>query len=163
VAGGKIVLREHDGWVPKHGHARAIRVSATLAAWFQTHRIWVEGRIGRPVGPDDPVCPFLSKRDTRRHGGFWDAENLGNELARLFDATGVSRHNHTAHRLRDSFASLAASSGKSVRAIQELLGHEALATTENYLRSLGSDHQDVVDAVGQRLAENVLGADEVRP
>ena len=48
------------------------------------------------------------------------------------------------HVLRHTFATDALRAGASLRAVQRLLGHSNIATTERYLHTLKSDLDDAV-------------------
>lgn len=71
---------------------------------------------------------FLSRRGRRL-----DAMSLARLLRELARAAGLARR-LTPHGLRRSFATHLLRGGASLRAIQLLLGHEALSTTAFYLR-----------------------------
>ncbi|MDR0937269.1 MAG: tyrosine-type recombinase/integrase [Oscillospiraceae bacterium] len=61
----------------------------------------------------------------------------------LGDAT---LHGYSAHKLRHTCATLMVGNGVDIKAIQQLLGHEHLGTTEVYLHISGPDMRLAVDA-----------------
>ena len=69
---------------------------------------------------------FLSQRGTRI-----SARSVQQRLRKLADDTGLGRHVHP-HMLRHSFASHLLESSGDLRAVQELLGHSDIATTQIY-------------------------------
>lgn len=71
--------------------------------------------------------------------GFAGIERMGKRLARLIPGK------WTAHSLRHAFASNVYRSSKDIRAVQQLLGHASIATTEIYTRV---DEDDLRAAVG---------------
>ncbi|ABI55420.1 tyrosine recombinase XerC [Alkalilimnicola ehrlichii MLHE-1] len=98
--------------VPVGGKARE-----ALQAWLAV----------RPAlaGADEPAV-FVSQR-----GGRLSARSVQARLARLATLSGVGRPVHP-HMLRHSFASHLLESSGDLRAVQELLGHADIATTQVY-------------------------------
>lgn len=93
-----------------------------LGAWAD---VWesVRERHARS-GDDDPV--FLNHR-----GGRLSARSVRRVLDRYVVATNLSDDHHP-HTLRHTFATHLLEGGADLRAIQELLGHSSLATTQKY-------------------------------
>jgi integrase/recombinase XerC len=77
--------------------------------------------------PHEPAL-FVSRRGTRLGAG-----QLRSRLKQLAIAAGVPTHVHP-HMLRHSFASHLLQSSGDLRAVQELLGHANIATTQVYTR-----------------------------
>ncbi|APE30971.1 tyrosine recombinase XerC [Halomonas aestuarii] len=80
----------------------------------------------------------LAERDTKAlfvgvRGGRLGHRAIQLRLAQLAKARGLAEHLHP-HRLRHSFASHLLESSQDLRAVQELLGHADLATTQVYTR-----------------------------
>lgn len=93
------------------------RARAALAAW-QVLR-------GQLAGEDEPAL-FVSRRGTRLgHRAIQD--RLGRHALRA----GLPRHVHP-HMLRHSFASHVLQSSGDLRAVQEMLGHASIASTQVY-------------------------------
>ena len=81
----------------------------------------------RPAPPtDDAGAVFLSRRGTRL-----TTRALERGVAKAALAAGGRRHT-TPHTLRHSFATHLLDRGADLRAVQELLGHEHLVTTQIY-------------------------------
>ncbi len=91
--------------------------------------------LGRPkLGRfQDENAMFLNAR-----GGRISRQGLWMQLKKIALAAGVTRH-VTPHMLRHSFASHLLNGGASLRHVQELLGHENIATTQIYTH-LTSEH-----------------------
>ncbi|SFH60873.1 tyrosine recombinase XerC [Modicisalibacter xianhensis] len=87
---------------------------------------WLEVR-GELAGPEEPAL-FVGQRG-RRLGH----RAIQQRLAGCAIARGLPEHLHP-HRLRHSFASHLLESSQDLRAVQELLGHANLATTQVYTR-----------------------------
>jgi len=92
----------------------------------------------------DEDAMFLSSRGRPfTRGGFWGRFK---EYARLADLPGDT----SPHTLRHSFATHMLSGGADLRAIQEMLGHSALSTTEIYTHLSTEDLRAVYDKTHPR-------------
>ena len=89
---------------------------------------------GRPalVTSDSPPALLLSSRGNRL-----DTSGVSRALHRRLQAVGLDEHGP--HALRHAYATHMLEGGGDLRAIQELLGHASLATTEVYTH-LGLPH-----------------------
>jgi len=89
-------------------------------------RAWLELR-GQIAAADEPAL-FVSRRGTRL-----TASQLRSRLKSLALQAGLPTHVHP-HMLRHSFASHLLQSSGDLRAVQELLGHANISTTQVYTR-----------------------------
>lgn len=96
------------------------------AAALTALRQWLAVR-EQLVPPDSPAL-FLSRLGRRL-----TAMQLRNRLKQLAQAAGLPTHVHP-HMLRHSFASHLLQSSGDLRAVQELLGHAHISTTQVYTR-----------------------------
>ena len=81
----------------------------------------------RPISGRDQNALFLSSRDQRISRSTVHAL-VKKHLARA----GLDSTQYSAHKLRHTAATLMLGSGVDVKAVQEVLGHEHLNTTEIY-------------------------------
>ncbi|MDN6297236.1 MAG: tyrosine recombinase XerC [Halomonas sp.] len=95
------------------------RAAAALAEWRKVR----EGL----AGEDEPAL-FVGRRGVRL-----GHRAIQKRLARMALERGLPEHLHP-HRLRHSFASHLLESSQDLRAVQELLGHANLSTTQVYTR-----------------------------
>jgi integrase/recombinase XerC len=107
----------------KGGKRRIVPVgraaAAALGQWLA-----VRGELAR----EDEAAMFVSQRGTRL-----SASQVRARLSRLAREAGLPTHVHP-HMLRHSFASHLLQSSGDLRAVQELLGHANIATTQIYTK-----------------------------
>ncbi len=105
---------------------------------------------------DEPL--FLNRRGRvgRKSGAGISARSVARMLAEaLAGSTGTRRH-LSPHGMRHSFATHLLESGADLRAIQEMLGHASLSTTQRYARV------DVSHLVGTYEKAHPLAAEKTR-
>ncbi len=107
----------------KGGKVRLVPVGAPAV---EALRIWLKARAGRVDATARAL--FVSSRGTRI-----SARSVQLRLAKLAQALGLGVHVHP-HVLRHSMASHVLQSSGDLRAVQELLGHASIATTQIYTR-----------------------------
>lgn len=108
-------------WVlGKGSKERRVPIGRTAVSWIQQ---WLPQRI--TFNPQDDAL-FLSSRGSRI-----SARNVQKRFAEWGIKQGLSSHIHP-HKLRHSFATHLLESSGDLRAVQELLGHANLSTTQIY-------------------------------
>jgi len=128
--------------VTKSGQARVVPLPAAVVDAVASLQTSWEAVYGRRPGEDDPV--FLSAI-----GRPYAATQNASHILRIFHAAreraGIPLVDSTGrqvdlHALRMSYASHAAEAGASPRAIQRLLGHASIVTTEQHYLRDGVEH-----------------------
>ena len=127
----KIYLHEHymliDG---KGSKQRLVPLSPVAEEWFG---YWLQERATWPYKPEYKDYAFVN-----RYGRPLTRAMVFTIVRRLCEAAGIPK-TVSPHTLRHSFATHLLQNGADLRIIQQLLGHEDLATTEIYT------HLDVQD------------------
>ena len=127
----KIYLHEHymliDG---KGSKQRLVPLSPVAEEWFG---YWLQKRATWPYKPEYKDYAFVN-----RYGRPLTRAMVFTIVRRLCEAAGIQK-TVSPHTLRHSFATHLLQNGADLRIIQQLLGHEDLATTEIYT------HLDVQD------------------
>ena len=105
---------------------------------------------------DDDLAPMLRNRylfPSRGAEGHLTRQRLGQELKELAIETGLDPERVSPHVLRHAFASHLLDRGADLRAVQQLLGHADISTTQIYthvleerLRQLVRDHHPLANA-----------------
>ncbi|MBK0096893.1 tyrosine recombinase XerC [Erwinia sp. S63] len=106
--------------VGKGSKERRVPIGGTAVTWLQH---WLPLRVS--FAPQDDAM-FVSSRGTRI-----SARNVQKRFAEWGIKQGVANHIHP-HKLRHSFATHLLESSGDLRAVQELLGHANLSTTQIY-------------------------------
>ena len=124
----KIYLSEHymliDG---KGSKQRLVPLSPVAEEWFG---YWLQERATWPYKPEYKDYAFVN-----RYGRPLTRAMVFTIVRRLCEAAGITK-TVSPHTLRHSFATHLLQNGADLRIIQQLLGHEDLATTEIYTRSI---------------------------
>ncbi len=111
----------------KGGKRRSVPLGGAAEAAL---RQWLQLRALTPQGPDADAARALF---TGRHGTRLTAASVQHRLKRRSLLAGLSAPVHP-HMLRHSFASHLLQSSGDLRAVQELLGHANIGTTQVYTR-----------------------------
>ena len=132
----KIYLDEHYMLIEGKGSKqRLVPISPVAEEWFG---YWMQERSTWPVKPEAKDIAFVNRygRPLTRAMVFTIVRNLCAEA-------GITK-TVSPHTLRHSFATHLLQNGADLRVIQQLLGHEDLATTEIYTHL---DVQDLREAI----------------
>ena len=121
VPGGLDLVAGEVTVTGKRGKTRTVPVGAQAVAALGN---WLERRVGL-AAPGEPAI-FVSRR-----GGRLSPRAVELRLARWARLSGLGQHVHP-HMLRHSFASHVLQSSGDLRAVQEMLGHASIATTQIY-------------------------------
>lgn len=127
----KIYLDEHYMLIEGKGSKqRLVPLSPVAEEWFG---YWLQERSTWPLKPESKDIAFVN-----RYGRPMTRAMVFTIVRRLCEEAGITK-TVSPHTLRHSFATHLLQNGADLRIIQQLLGHEDLATTEIYT------HLDVAD------------------
>lgn len=127
----KIYLNEHYMLIEGKGSKqRLVPLSPVTEEWFG---YWMQERSKWPIKPESKDIAFVN-----RYGRPLTRAMVFTIVKRLCAEAGITK-TVSPHTLRHSFATHLLQNGADLRVIQQLLGHEDLATTEIYT------HLDVQD------------------
>ncbi len=122
------VVRDEAYVVVRHGKGdkqRLVPISPVALHWIDVYLEQVRGRQVIARGNDDVL--FLNRR-----GAMLSRQMVFIIIKRLCELAGV-RKTVSPHTLRHSFATHLLEGGANLRAIQQMLGHESITTTEVYI------------------------------
>lgn len=111
--------------VGKGNKERIVPMSSVAVARIDEYLYDVRPKL--KIKPEDDNILFLNRR-----GGRLTRQMIFTIIRRLADLAGI-RKKISPHTLRHSFATHLLEGGANLRAIQQMLGHESIATTEIYL------------------------------
>lgn len=116
-----------EGWIIIEGKGSKQRMVPMSPRSIDLNREWLEQRKYLDIAHGDADILFLNRRGRRlsRVMVFYIIRDLA-------AAAGIEKR-VSPHTLRHSFATHLLEGGASLRAIQEMLGHESLQTTEIYI------------------------------
>ena len=134
----KMYLKEHYMLIEGKGSKqRLVPLSPVAEEWFD---YWMQDRATWPFKPEFKDYAFVN-----RYGRPLTRAMLFTIVKRLCAEAGITK-TVSPHTLRHSFATHLLQNGADLRIIQQLLGHEDLATTEIYTHL---DVQDLRQAILQ--------------
>lgn len=120
----KIYLHEHYMLIEGKGSKqRLVPISPVAEEWFG---YWMQERATWPLKPESKDIAFVN-----RYGRPMTRAMVFTIVKRLCAEAGITK-TVSPHTLRHSFATHLLQNGADLRIIQQLLGHEDLATTEIY-------------------------------
>ena len=119
-------IRDRSGQVRVTGKGSKTRVLPVGSHALNAVKEWVARRNELMRGAGDETALFISRRGTRL-----SSRSVQQRLKILARRTGIP-NNVYPHLLRHSFASHMLESSGDLRAVQELLGHSDISTTQVY-------------------------------
>ena len=118
----------NEGYLIVRGKGNKERMVPMSPVAIDTIKAYTEGsRASVPEKPEARNIVFLSRR-----GGALTRQMVFIMIRRLAEAAGI-RKTISPHTLRHSFATHLLEGGANLRAIQQMLGHESITTTEIYI------------------------------
>ena len=116
-----------DGFIIVRGKCDKERMVPMSETSIEEIKGWLADRERMKVKPGDENILFLNRR-----GGRLTRQRAFQIVKGLAEAAGV-RKTISPHTLRHSFATHLLEGGANLRAIQQMLGHESIATTQIYI------------------------------
>ena len=116
-----------QGFITVSGKGEKQRIVPVSEVALQEIEAWMYDRARLPIKPGDENILFLNRR-----GGRLTRQRAFQIVKGLAEAAGI-RRTISPHTLRHSFATHLLEGGANLRAIQQMLGHESIATTQIYL------------------------------
>ena len=116
-----------DGFLIVRGKGNKERMVPMSETSMEEIKGWLADRERMKVKPGDENILFLNRR-----GGRLTRQRAFQIVKGLAEAAGV-RKTISPHTLRHSFATHLLEGGANLRAIQQMLGHESIATTQIYI------------------------------
>jgi len=117
----------------KGGKSRTVPVRADVAAHLAAY-LAETGRTWASAGP--VFLPFPRPGGRRRPGGRLTTRAVEHRLRKLLPLAGLAGKAVSPHALRHTYAMRYLRAGGNLKALQVLLGHASIETTERYLRHL---------------------------
>ena len=85
-------------------------------------------------------CPYLF---VNQMGNPLTVTNVNRDLNSILSHTNINKH-ISAHRLRDSFATIQYANGSDIKSIQETLGHQTIQMTLHYVQKVDEKRREQV-------------------
>lgn len=129
----ELITLEISGIYPQHGFlsvngkGNKQRIVPVSDSALEEIEAWMFDRSRLNVKPGDENILFLNRR-----GGRLTRQRVFQIVCALAETAGI-RRTISPHTLRHSFATHLLEGGANLRAIQQMLGHESIATTQIYL------------------------------
>lgn len=120
-----------EGTVRVRGKGRKVRVVPAGEKALQALSAYLAER--RATGKRGEADDWEGALFRNLRGGALSARSVARILDRALERAGIGRH-LSPHGVRHSFATHLLESGADLRAIQEMLGHASLSTTQRYAR-----------------------------
>ncbi len=142
LSSGAILIRgkgKKERYVPFGGSA--LEALAAYLPWRQR----LLATLKKNTSPTNCACGLL----LNQRGGRLTVRSVGRIVKRIAVASGLSPEVHP-HTLRHAFGTHMLEEGADLRAIQELLGHERLATTQRYTQLSVKQVMNVYDQTHPR-------------
>jgi integrase/recombinase XerD len=125
------IARRDDRFFMVRGKGGKERIVPLSAKAREAVKLWLEERNADPVFADNPwLFPAASE------SGFLPRQVFARELKALAARAGIAAGDISPHVLRHAFASHLLQNGADLRAVQQLLGHSDISTTQIYTHVL---------------------------
>ncbi|WP_166239226.1 site-specific tyrosine recombinase XerD [Paenibacillus turpanensis] len=128
--------------IGKGSKERIVPLGRIAAGWLDQYLNWARPKLARPEKTDNAL--FLNPAGSRlSRQGFW-------KLIKKHAAAALIQKEITPHTLRHSFATHLLENGADLRAVQEMLGHSDISTTQIYTHVTKTMLKDVYDRTHPR-------------